>query len=413
MRAKWLKRTAWVIGLGIGSAAVAWFAWPRPIPVDIAALATGPMQVTIDEEAKTRVRHIYTVSAPITGKVLRISSPDDSHDTSVHVGDTVVANETIIATMQSLAPSFLDIRSREELQAALAAAAAAVKLAEAEVRRIEVALEFSRSELERAQSLAATDTISVKALDAARLAVATNEAALESAKALLDVRRSESEIAGARLIEPASDAAASSGAGCCVQIRAPASGRVLKVIQQSEGVVAAGSPLVEIGDPLDLEVVADLLSADAVQVKVGAAVSIDGWGGPPLRGRVTRIEPEGFVKVSALGIEEQRVRTIVDFVDPPEAWSALGNDFRVIVRVALWNAESVLTVPVAALFRRGDDWAVFALRDGLARATVVDIGRRNDRMAEVLSGLSAGDQVVLHPSDRIADGVAVAERITD
>jgi len=412
MRAKWLKRAAWVVVLGLVLSVVAWFAWPRPIPVDLAIVNTGPMEVTVDDEAKTRVRHIYSVSAPITGKVLRISNPAGGHDISVHVGDEVTANETIVAVMQPMAPSFLDIRSREELQAAVAAAAAAVKLAEAEMHRIEAALGFSRDELRRAQSLASTNTISAKALDTVQLDVATNEAALESAKAQLEVRRSEYEMATARLIDPSTDGARSN-AGCCVQIRAPATGRVLKVVQQSEAVVAAGTPLVEIGDPLDLEVVADLLSTDAVQIKVGAPVRIDGWGGPPLRGRVTGIEPEGFVKVSALGIEEQRVRTIIDFVDPPEAWSALGNDFRAIVHVALWSAENTLTVPVAALFRLSDDWAVFKVSDGRAVATVVSIGHRNDRIAEVLSGLVAGDSVVLHPSDRIKGGVAVAERITD
>jgi HlyD family secretion protein len=398
--------------LGLMVAAVTWFAWPRPIPVDLATVATGPMEVTVDDEAKTRVRHIYTVSAPITGKVLRISKPATDHDITLHVGDPVIANETIVAVMQPMSPGFLDIRSREELRAAVAAAAAAVRLAEAEVRRIEAMLGFSREELLRARSLAATNAVSAKALDAAELDVATNEAALESAKAQLEFRRSERDMATARLIDPSADGS-SPGAGCCVRIRAPATGRVLKVIQQSEAVVAAGTPLAEIGDPLDLEVVADLLSTDAVQVKVGAPVRIDGWGGPPLTGRVTRIEPEGFVKISALGIEEQRVRTIIDFVDPPEAWSALGNEFRVIVHVALWNVESVLTVPVAALFRSGDDWAVFREVDGRARTTVVTIGHRNDRVAEVLSGLSAGDHVVLHPSDRIREGVASAERATD
>lgn len=412
MRAKWVKRAAWVVVLGLVLAGVAWFAWPRPIPVDLATVTTGPMEVTIDDQAKTRVRHVYTVSAPIAGKVLRISSPAGAQDIFLHVGDQVIGNETVVAVMQPMAPSFLDVRSREELQAAEAAAEAAVKLADAEARRIEAALGFSRDELQRAQSLATTNTISARTLEMAKLDVATNEAALESAKAQLDVRRSEYAMATARLIDPSS-ADAPANPACCIQLRAPATGRVLKIDQESEGVVAAGTPLIEIGDPLDLEVVAELLSTDAVQIKAGATVRIDGWGGPPLRGRVTRVEPEGFVKVSALGIEEQRVRAIIDFVDPPDAWSALGNDFRVVVHVTLWNADDALVVPVAALFRQGDDWAVFADRNGRARLTVVKIGHRNSRMAEVLSGLSAGDQVVLHPSDRIKDGVAVSERATD
>lgn len=406
---RWIKRAAWIVALLLILAGVVWFAWPRPIPVDLATVTAAPMEVTIDDEAKTRVRHVYTVSAPISGKVLRISNPTEAHDISLHVGDKVVADETIVAIMQPTSPSFLDIRSREELQAAVAAADAAVKLAEAEVRRIEAALAFSRQELQRAQSLAATNTISAKALDSAQLELATNEAALASTKAQLDIRRSEYALANARLIGPSDDDTLGS-AGCCIQIRAPATGRVLRVLQESEAVVAAGTPLVEIGDALDLEIVADLLSTDAVQIKAGAQVRIDGWGGAPLQGAVTRVEPEGFVKVSALGIEEQRVRTIIDFVDPPEAWSALGNDFRVIVHVSLWSSDGALLVPVAALFRQGEEWAVFAVRDGRARTTVVTIDHRNERMAEVVSGLSPGDRVILHPSDRIEDGVAVSER---
>jgi HlyD family secretion protein len=409
MRAKGLKRLTWLVVTALSVVGVTWFAWPRPILVDLATVTTGPMEVTVDDEARTRVRHIYTISAPITGKVLRISNPSTEHDISLHVGDQVIANETVVAVMQPTAPSFLDIRSRAELQAAVAAADAAVRLAEAEVRRIEAILDFSREELDRARPLAATNAISAQALDAAELDVATNGAALESAKAQLELRRDEYELATARLIDPST--AVPPGAGCCVQIRAPATGRVLKVIQQSEAVVAAGTPLVEVGDPLDLEIVADLLSTDAVQIRVGAPVRIDGWGGPPLRGRVTRIEPEGFVKVSALGIEEQRVRTIIDFLDPPTAWSALGNEFRVIVHVELWRAESALTVPVAALFRLDEDWAVFRESNRRARSTAVAIGRRNDRVAEVLAGLSAGDRVVLHPSDRVRDGQAVAARV--
>jgi HlyD family secretion protein len=406
---RWIKRAAWIVALLLVLAGVVWFAWPRPIPVDLATVTAAPMEVTIDDEAKTRVRHVYTVSAPLSGKVLRISNPTEAHDISLHVGDKVVADETIVAIMQPTSPSFLDIRSREELQAAVAAADAAVKLAEAEVRRIEAALAFSRQELQRAQSLAATNTISAKALDSAQLELATNEAALASTKAQLDIRRSEYALANARLIGP-SDNDTLGSAGCCIQIRAPATGRVLRVLQESEAVVAAGTPLVEIGDALDLEIVADLLSTDAVQIKAGAQVRIDGWGGAPLQGAVTRVEPEGFVKVSALGIEEQRVRTIIDFVDPPEAWSALGNDFRVIVHVSLWSSDGALLVPVAALFRQGEEWAVFAVRDGRARTTVVTIDHRNERMAEVVSGLSPGDRVILHPSDRIEDGVAVSER---
>ena len=173
-----------------------------------------------------------------------------------------------------------------------------------------------------------------------------------------------------------------------------------------------GAPLVEIGDPRDLEVVADLLSTDAVRIPDDAPVRIDGWGGAPVQGRVTRVDPAGFLKVSALGIEEQRVRTVIDFSDPAESWSRLGHDYRVIVHVTVWSSQDALTVPVAALFRQGEDWAVFALRDGRAWVTPIKLGQRNARVAQVLSGLAEGDRVVLHPSDRIKDGAAVAERET-
>jgi HlyD family secretion protein len=291
----------------------------------------------------------------------------------------------------------------------LAAADAAIALAEAEVQRMEAALEFARSELRRAEELFRRNTIPERTLEKARLDFKTAEAALASAKAQLEVRRSERASIAARLIDPSASPPETS-ASCCVQLRAPVSGVVLKIIQDSEAFVAAGAPLIDIGDPLDLEIIADLLSTDAAQVTVGAAVRVDGWGGRPLQARVTRVDPAGFLKVSALGIEEQRVRTTIDFVDPPETWSRLGHDYRVIVHVTVWNADDVLRVPVSALFRKGDEWAVFSVRERRARTTVLKVGHRNNRTAEILTGLSEGDRVILHPSDRISEGAAVSER---
>jgi len=389
----------------MGLVGAIWFAWPRPVGVDLATVIRGPMEVTVEDDGKTHLRHVYTVSAPLAGKLLRIAAHLEDH----HVGDPVTAGETIVAVMQPMVPSFLDVRSRQELEAAVAAADAAVKLAESEIRRAEAALDFSRTELQRAQSLARSETISAKALDKAKLDVETSEAALASARAQYAVRQSERASAAARLIDPTSVTQQPSPA-CCVQIRAPVSGRILKIIQESEAVIPAGASIMDIGDPLDMEVVADLLSNDAVQIVPGAPVRIDGWGGSPIRGRVKRVDPAGFLKVSALGIEEQRVRTTIDFVDPLETWVRLGHDYRVIGHVTVWSSENALTVPVGALFRVGDDWAAFAVKDGRARTTRVQIDHRNNRAAEVLSGLSAGDRVVLHPSDRISDGSRVAER---
>ena len=396
----WTKRATTGLAAGAALAAVVWFGWPRPIAVDFATVDVTPLRVTVDEEGRTRIRHIYTVSAPVAGKVLR---------TSRHVGDEVIADESIVAVMEPTRPAFHDARTHEELQGALAAAEAAVRLADAEVRRTEAALGFSRNELQRAQALIKTEAISPKALDKAKFDVETNEAALASAKAQLEVRRSERASVAARLMGPV-EAEGPQAATCCIQMRAPVSGRVLSLPQESERVVPPGTPLIEIGDPRDLEIVAELLSADAVQIKPGAFVLIEGWGGAALAGRVTRVDPAGFMKVSALGIEEQRVRTVIDLTDPPEAWSGLGHDFRVVVRITVWSTEQALAIPVGALFRQSEKWAVFVVEDGRARLRPVEIGRRNTRFVQVVAGLRQGEQIVLHPSDRVRDGVAVTAR---
>ncbi len=409
MSAIWLKRAGWTAAAVVVVGGIIWLAWPAPVGVDLATVTRGPMEVTADDDGKTHVRHIYTVSAPVAGKVLRISHPTGDQGPSVHVGDQVTANETVVALMQPTPPSFIDVRSHDQLQAEVIAADAAIQQQEAEVRRLEAALDFSRTEFQRAQTLSRTQTISAQAFDRAKFDVATNEAALASAKAQVDVRRSLRASLAARLIDP-TNVAPSTDSACCVRVLAPATGRVLKIIQDSEAVVLPGAPLVDIGDPFDLEVVADLLSTDAVQIKVGAPVRIDGWGGSTIQGKVVRVDPAGFLKVSALGIEEQRVRVTIDFVEPPEAWSQLGHDYRVVVHVTIWSAEDALTVPISALFRKGDDWAVFSIENGRARATPVKIGHRNNRVAEVFAGLDAGRQVVLHPSDRIADGVQIVQR---
>lgn len=408
MPSNWTKRIIGIVIICAIAALLVWFAWPRPAAVDLATVAKGPIEVTADDDGRTRVRHVYTVSAPIGGKVLRISHPMGAQGASLHVGDQVTANETVVALMQPTPPSFIDVRSHDQLEAEVIAADASIQQQEAEVRRLEAALEFARTEFQRAQALARTQTISTQAFDKAKFEVASNEAALASARAQLDFRRNMRASLAARLIDPANVAAPKEA--CCVRVLAPASGRVLKIIQDSEAVVLPGAPLVDIGDPGDLEVVADLLSTDAVQLKVGAPVRIDGWGGPAVRGKVVRVDPAGFLKVSALGIEEQRVRVTIDFTDPPELWSRLGHDYRVIVHATIWSADYVLVAPVSALFRKGEDWALFAVEDGRVRLTPVKIGHRNNRMAEVLEGLAAGRQVILHPSDKIADGVRVTQR---
>lgn len=397
------SRALTIAGAVVVLIALAWFAWPSPAPVDLAAVARADMDVTVDEDARTRIRHVYSVSAPLSGTVLR--SPRE-------VGDAVTANETIVAVMKPTAPSFHDPRLHQELVAALSAVDAAVALAEAERRRIEATVTYAKQQLARVQKLAADGTVSKAALDKAKAEADTSEAALASATAQLQVRRNERASAAARLQNPADDPTADSnnGPGCCIEIRAPLTGQVLKRILESETVVPAGTPLIEIGDPQDLEISAELLSTDAVQVRAGQVVRIDGWGGGTINGRVRRVEPSGFLKVSALGIEEQRVRTIVDFTDPPERRGSLGHDYRVIVHIVTWTGGKVLTVPIGALFRVGDKWAAFKDVDGRARTTLLEIGHRNNRVAEVLSGLAEGDKVVLHPSDRVTEGTRIEQR---
>ena len=397
------SRVLTISGAAIVVIAVAWFAWSSPVPVDLASVTRIEMAVTVDEDARTRIRHVYTISAPLSGTVLRSAR---------EVGDAVTANQTVVAVMKPAAPSFHDPRLHKELVVARSAANAAVSLAEAERRRIEAALTFARQQLGRVQKLSADGTMSRAALDKATADADAGEAALASATALLQVRRNELASAAARLQNPATDATATGGTGpgCCVEIRSPLTGVVLKRILESEAVVPAGTPLIEIGDPQDLEISAELLSGDAVQVRAGQRVHIDGWGGGTIHGLVRRVEPSGFLKVSALGIEEQRVRTIIDFTDPPARRDGLGHDYRVIVHIVTWSNNKVLTVPIGALFRVAEKWAVFKDVDGRARTALVEIGHRNNRIAEVVSGLSVNDRVVLHPSDRVSDGSRIKPR---
>ncbi|HSG94158.1 MAG TPA: HlyD family efflux transporter periplasmic adaptor subunit, partial [Afifellaceae bacterium] len=373
---------------------------PDPVPVDVGRADRGPMLVSVDEEGETRIKEIYTVSAPVAGRLLRLP---------VHVGDSVVKGATTVASLLPVSPSFLDQRTRSQLSAAAAAAEAAVGLAEAERARMQAEVRFAQSSLERARKLAKSATISQTALEKAVLDYDTAQAALKQAEANLELRRHELESAQARLIEP--DALPEyDQQSCCIVLDAPADGRVLKTIQESEAVIAAGTPIVEIGDPANLEIIVDLLSSDAVRIETGAAARIEAWGGPPLKAKVRRIDPAGFTKVSALGIEEQRVTTVLDLLDPPEQWRALGHDFGVFVRIEEWSDDAALRVPLSALFRAGGDWAVFRLAEGKAELTIVELGHRNDEYAEVLGGLDEGAPIILYPSDQVSDGAAVIDR---
>jgi HlyD family secretion protein len=368
--------------------------WPRAVQVDLAPVARGPLVVTIDEEGRTRVRERFVVSAPVGGRVQRIAlEPGDE----VHRGMALVRVEAV-------EPALIDDRTRAELSATVEAARAALGQAQAERARAAAALERARGTLARQRELVAAGAISRDEVEATETEARSAEEALRAAEFSVARAGHELQVARARLQQPAA------GRGGTV-ISSPVDGVVLRRFRESEGVVPAGEPLLEIGNATRLEVVADLLSTDAVRVAPGAAVLIEQWGGDhALRGRVRRVEPAGFMKVSALGVEEQRVNVVVDFDDPDRAGRELGDGYRVEVRIVIWEEQDVLKVPVASLFRRGDDWAVFVLEGGRARLRPVRIGRRSGTEAQVLAGVEQGDALVIHPPDALGDGVRATER---
>jgi len=397
---RWLKYLFMALLLAAAAAGFAYVLTPKPVPVDSQAIDRGAIRVTVDEEGKTRIKDVYTVSAPLAGRLLRLP---------VKVGDPVSAQTSPVASILPVSPSFLDQRTRSELAAAAEAAKAAVGLAEAELARMQAEQRFAKSNSDRADRLARTATISQSAFEKAVLDYDTAKAAVLQAEANLDLRRHEYESARARLIEP-DTMPDHDQASCCIILYAPADGVVLKLIQESEMVLQAGAPILEVGDTGNLEVVVDLLSTDAVRVAVGAPAQIENWGGVPLNATVSRIDPSGFTKVSALGIEEQRVTTVLQLTDPKEAWRSLGHDFRVFVRITAWEEDDALRVPLSALFRVDSEWAVFRIENGVARQTIIRIGQRNSGHAQVLEGLAEGDRIILYPSDRVTDGGAVEER---
>lgn len=372
---------------------------PQPIPVDLAVAETGTLRVTIDEEGETRVRDVYTLHAPLRGQLQRITAEP---------GDVVKAGETLLAQIEPAAPAFLDARTEAELQAAVEAARAAHNLAAAELNKAKADLTFAEGERARARMLIERRTISQRSLEDAERAYNVAQANLATAEAGLKVREHELHQARSRLLSR--QEIRSRGGACeCVAVTAPVSGVVLHVMRRSEGVVEAGTPLLDIGDPVDLEIVANLLSEDAVRIKLRQQALVTGWGGEDLRAVVQRIEPFGQTKVSALGIEEQRVDVVLDFVDPPERRRPLGHGYRVDVQVILFEGE-VLKLPLGAFFRQGEEWAVFIAADGRARLRRVAVGHRNSLAVEIREGLVPGERVILYPSDRIKDGAAIVER---
>lgn len=396
---QWRKHIGWI---GIGAAALAAIAWgfmPRAVRVDVHVAAQAPMEVTVEEEGKTRVIDRYVVSVPVAGFSRRLV---------FKVGDAVAQGQTLLE-LEPLRSEVLDPRRRAEAEARVAAARSALKASAETARAAKAESEVTKLEYERRRKLAKQARIAQEEVDKARAEMRRTDANRRSAEFNVDLARYELQAAQTALKYSAArdgDEAPES-----VSIRAPVSGRVLKVYRESEGVVNAGDPLLEIGDPAALEVEVDVLSADAILIAPGTEVRFHRWGGSePLDGSVNVVEPTGFTKVSALGVEEQRVLVIADITSPTDMWARLGDGYRVESSFVIWQGADVLQVPNSALFRNDDGWAVFVDDGGHARVRAVRIDHRNGLMAEVIEGLSAGETVVMHPSDAVHDGVRIRHR---
>lgn len=384
--------------LVLAAALLAWALIPRPVEVEIASVIRGPFVQTVDEQAKTRIRDHFIVSSPLAGELERVA---------LREGDDVAAG-SVIARLHPVLPTLLDARSELELRRRVEAAQASKERADARVKQAELALELSRLELGRSRKLAETQTVARAKLESDELAFEMSGRELDSARADAHVAQHDIDIAQAALTRARE--AGAKGKEAEWLLRAPIAGRVLRVQQKSGGTVGVGTPLLEFGDPGNLEVIIELLTTEAPRVSPGATVRLDEWGGrAPLSGRVRRIEPWGFTKISALGVEEQRVNVLVDIVTDRREWSALGEGYRMDAHIRVYESADALQVPTGALFRLGAQWMVFSVTpSGRARQTIVTVGHRNETFTEILHGLEANDRVVLYPSDAVTDGVRLA-----
>jgi len=398
MNVQWQRRITWLTAALLIVAALAYSFRPQPRLVDIAAAHRGPMQVTIQEEGKTRVTDRYIITAPVAGTTCRVD---------LEVGDPVDKGETLV-NINPLQSQALDPRSRAEAQARVAAGEASLRAAEQNVGAARAEADLAGTELARLEPLVEAGHISQERLDQARAVKRGTEAALRSAVFAVEVARYELEAARTALRFTGNR---SSDPEDIVRVAAPVTGRILKLNQECEGVVERGQPLLEIGDTRSLEIETDVLSADAVKIKPGMPVLYERWGGDePLNGRVRRVEPVGFTKISALGVEEQRVLIISDITSDAAQWQTLGDGYRVESRFILWENEDVLQIPASALFRVDEQWALFVMDDGEARRRRVEVGQRNGLYAQILDGLAEGEAVITHPDKSLEDGMAVKRR---
>lgn len=381
-----------------GAGAAIWSFIPGPVSVETAKVARGPFVATVDEDGKTRVRERYIVSAPLAGRSTRVE---------LSSGDRISAGDEIVTILPSLAP-FLDPRSRREAEERLGAAEAARERTKATVERATAQFDQTKRDLERTRTLVERGVSTMQSLERDELAHHVADRELRAAEFQDHAAEHAVEQAKALLAFYDQDPGAPAEAW---KVTAPVSGVVIRVLQESETAVSPGTELVEIGDCCDLEVVVDVLSTDAVEIKAGDKVLIEHWGGPkPLQGRVRKVEPGAFTKISTLGVEEQRVNVVIDIVSPREAWSALGDGYRVEARIAVFSADDALIVPAGALFRRGETWSTYIVREGRAERRDVALLRRSGGLAVLTSGVEPGDEVIVYPSDSVRPGSRVNPR---
>jgi HlyD family secretion protein len=376
-------------------AGAAWALWPRPVAVEVAVIGRGTLSVTVEEEGISRIREVYRVTAPVAGRLVRVN---------IHAGDPVTLGQTV-AVIEPAPPGLLDERSRLIAEAAVAAAEAAVRLAEASLSEAQARAAYADTDATRKAALAERGVVSTQVKEQAVLALSMANRDVQVAEAMLAMREQDLESARATLIQGIAPAPTDQ---CCANVPSPIAGQVLAVLTESEQAVQPGTPLMDLGDPVNMQVVVEVLSSDAVRITAGAPATIRNWGGEPLQARVSSISPAAVTKVSALGIEEQRAELILDLLDPPETWSRLGHGFRVVADIVVWEGKDRVLVPIGALFRDADQWATFRVLDGKAMLSPIQLGQRNGDFGEVLDGLEPGDVVITHPGDTVVDGAQVA-----
>jgi len=394
---KWI-RWALIAFAGLAVAALLVLAWiPNPVEVEVAEVARGPLVVTVNEDGRTRVKDRYVVSAPLRGNLGRVE---------LDAGDPV-KQEQVLARLVPLPPPLLDSRTRAEAKARVEAAAATLRQAQATVKRATVKRDFAKQEAKRALAVVEQGGLARSDSDRAQATYHESEEEVRSAEFGARVAEHELKLAQTALMQLSGQGEE----GEQLDIISPVAGQVLKVFRKSEGVVEGGTPLLEVGDPAALEVVVDVLSQDATRIPAGARALIERWGGKnPLHGHVRVVEPSAFTKLSALGVEEQRVNVIIDVDDPRKLWSSLGDGYRVEAHISVWEGKDVLKVPASAVFRSDEAWAAFVVEDETAHLRRVETGHSNGLDSEVVSGLAEGETVIVYPSDSVRDGVSVKAR---